>query len=156
MKRILELLVIGDVQEAHQLTHAFRGVALTLGAGSVADLATQLEKALLANATITECVNLTQQCDNELTKLAATIENIPKTTEAPETNRAPFDPQQIQLIFSKLETLLAENNVHASRLALESTELLKATLDNRYEIFNRQINAFDYEGALMTLRKINQ
>ena len=156
MKRVLELLVIGDVQEAHQLTHAFRGVALTLGAGSVADLATQLEKALLANATITECVNLAQQCDNELTKLAATIESIPKTTEAPETNRASFDPQQIQLIFSKLETLLAENNVHASRLALESTELLKATLDNRYEIFNRQINAFDYEGALMTLREMNQ
>jgi HPt (histidine-containing phosphotransfer) domain-containing protein len=156
MKHVLELLAIGDVQEAQEIAHTLRGVAATLGATNIANLTIQLESALFHHATAAECTTLAQQCEDELIKLVAAIESLPEKTKQPERGGLSFDPQQTQLILSKLETLLADNNALASRFALESADLLKAMLGNRYATFNHQVDAFNYEGALLTLRQTTQ
>jgi len=62
------------------------------------------------------------------------------------------DPERLKQFLTELETLLAEDSTHAGRLARESADLLRAQLGSGYADFMRQVEVFDHEGALATLR----
>jgi two-component system sensor histidine kinase/response regulator len=78
MQRAQTLLAAGDTQEARRLAHSLKGVAATLGADRVTELATQLDAALRQNAEISECMELAQQCDQALTPLVQAILALPE------------------------------------------------------------------------------
>ena len=78
MKRVQMLLVEGDIEEARRLAHSLKGVAATLGATSLAELATRLDMALRQNIDIAECQELARQGDQELTQLVQAILALPE------------------------------------------------------------------------------
>ncbi|MFA7241967.1 MAG: PAS domain S-box protein [Sulfuricellaceae bacterium] len=154
MKQMRELLVEGNTCEAQRLAHGLKGVAATLGARRVADLASKLDAALRRNAAPAECAELARLCDLNLMELVQAIQALPE--EAAPNGDAGVAPEHAQRLFAALETLLTENNTRAAALARESADLLRTQLGERHAVFMRQIDAFDYENALETLRGTNQ
>jgi PAS domain S-box-containing protein len=153
MVRVQERLTAGDIRESQRLTHGLKGSAATIGAYRVADLATRLDKALRQNVGLTECTALARLCDHELTQLVRAIQSLPEEGALIETTDRDIEPERLKRILSELENLLVEDNARASRLVRESAVQLRAKLGSRYADFARQIEMFDYERALETLRE---
>lgn len=154
MQRVQELLVKGDSQEALRVAHTLKGVAATLGAGDVSKLATKLDEALRQNAGLDECAALARQCDGELTQLIRYILALPEEDAVVIENTSHGDdPERASRTLTELENLLAEDNTRAGALALKSADLLREKLGSQYDGFKRQIEVFDYERALETLRR---
>ncbi|MDD1621206.1 MAG: PAS domain S-box protein [Methylococcaceae bacterium] len=151
MERVRELLAEDNALEAHRLTHNLKGVAATLGARTVSELATRLDNALRQDTSLAERTELARLCDKDLRQLSQAILALPD--EVPSSDEAASDvtPERQQQILAELENLLAENNARASNLAKESAHLLRAKLGDRYLGFTRQMDVFDYEAALETL-----
>jgi len=151
MKRIQILLCKGDFKESQHLTHRLKGAAATLGACNVSVLATKLDMALLLKSDVAQCIELARQCDIELTKLTDEILNLPQETCLTENTDPCFDTEHGKRIIFELKNLLSEDNTRAGTLSRESAPLIKAFLGDRYADFTRQIEIFDFEGALKTL-----
>ncbi|MFA5083147.1 MAG: PAS domain S-box protein, partial [Hydrogenophilaceae bacterium] len=151
MKHVQACLVAGNRLEARRLSHGLKGVAATLGAHRVADLATRLDAALHQDAAVAECQALARQCNQELTQLVQAILALPEALEPDADAGGRIDPEQLRLVLADLARLLADDDTQASHLASASADLLRAHLGHRYQEFSRQIDAFDYEGALATL-----
>lgn len=98
-----------------------------------------------------ECQALARQCDQELTRLVQAILALPEALEPVADAGRRIDPEQLQRVLADLARLLADDDTRASHLAGASADLLRAHLGRRYGDFSRQIDAFDYEGALATL-----
>ncbi|MGZ8222354.1 MAG: PAS domain S-box protein [Methylobacter sp.] len=154
MKQVRKRLAEGDIEDALRLLHNLKGVAATLGARGVADLANRLYTVLGQNAGLTECSELIRQCDDKLTQLIGEIQRLPKADAVIEDTVCNADPELTRRILLKLEDLLTEDNTYAGRLSRESAGLLQAKLGDRYVDFTHQIDAFDYESALKTLREV--
>ncbi|MGR9044428.1 MAG: PAS domain S-box protein [Gammaproteobacteria bacterium] len=153
LKRVRELLTKGDSQTARSLTHSLKGAAATLGARRVFDLASRLDTALCPPVEIAECMALARSCDLEMQQLVQAIGDLSIATEPGDVNSFVLDSGSAKQILTELERLLSEDNARASHLARDSAGLLRSKLGDRYSEFTRQIDRFDYEGALDTLRK---
>ncbi len=154
MQQALNRLDEGDNQAAYYLAHDLKGVAATLGAFRVSELATQLGKALRQNAPLLECKDLAQLCDSELAQLVGAILTLPEETREDKEARPPISSEQSMQILTDLKKLLTEDDSQASRLSQEHAAFLQKKLGGRYADFCRQINLFDYEDALKTLASI--
>ncbi|MDD2660233.1 MAG: PAS domain S-box protein, partial [Methylococcales bacterium] len=153
MKHVLERLADGNTQEAQCLAHELKGVAATLGARCVSDLAAKLDTALRRGAALPECMELASLCDLELTQLVRNIKNLPEIAVLIEDISSGINPEGIKRILTELESLLAEDNTRANLLARKYDNLLRMKLGCRYSDFIRQISVFEYETALETLRE---
>ncbi len=153
MKQVLACLAEGNNKEAQSLTHRLKGVAATLSVGSVSEIAAQLEMTFYLDDTVDECIELARQCDIELTKLARIILSMPEEIELTNDTTHPIDHERSNRIISELKNLLSENNIRASKLALESADLLRLKLGSAYSQFIHQVNVFDFESALKTLQE---
>ncbi|MCX7098451.1 MAG: PAS domain S-box protein [Methylococcales bacterium] len=151
MARVQGLLALDDKQAALRLLHDLKGVSATLGATGLASLATKLEKALREDAPTTECNGLAQQCDAVLVQLVADIVGLPEPPVIATTD-IKLSPEQIDQFFTALENLLLEDDSLAHRLAQDNADVLRVKLGIHYPEFIRQIEAFDYDAAVKTLR----
>ncbi|PPD49209.1 MAG: histidine kinase [Methylobacter sp.] len=156
MKHLQDFLEAGKIQEAQGLAHELKGVSATLGALRVSELAAKLDTALHQKAALADCMELAKSCDEELAQLIGGILSQPEGLGLAGSTDNCVDPEQVNRVLSELEALLAEDNAIASRLARESANLLNVRLGKRYAEFSRQIDAFDYESALATLRETLQ
>ena len=157
MKQVIHLLADGNTKDAERVVHRLKGVSGTLAAQVLSELATRLNNALRNNAKPEEYNDLVQLCDSELTLLVRAILALPD--EAPsieDTHGVNADPEQQKQTLLELENLLVESNVRANKLARDSAPLLREVLGSRYEKFNHQIEAFDFEAALHNLRETSQ
>jgi CheY-like chemotaxis protein/HPt (histidine-containing phosphotransfer) domain-containing protein len=153
IKHVLEQLADGNTQEAQCLAHELKGVAATLGARCISDLAAKLDTALRRGAALPECMELASLCDLELTQLVRNIKNLPEIAVLIEDISSGINPEDIKRILTELESLLAEDNTRANLLARKYDNLLRMKLGCRYSDFIRQISIFEYETALETLRE---
>ena len=156
MTRIQAYLAEENIPEARRLIHNLKGVAAILGARGVSDLAIRLDKALRQNATLAECKELSRQGESKLTQLIQEILALPDEVAVIPSTEHTIDSVAEKLMLTELESLLAEDNTRANRLARDSAELLRRQLGNRYADFSRQIELFDYEKALEILREISK
>lgn len=154
MSLVREQLASGDNEAARRLAHGLKGVSATLGARVVADCAAEVDNALRAEADPDVCMKLTLTCEHELIKLVEAIQSLPETSEQDDIESIDIDPERLRIVILDLERLLDECNVKASSLSRESAEMLRAYLGDRYEMFNRCIDRFDYDEALQILRSV--
>jgi CheY-like chemotaxis protein len=151
--RLRALLAAGQFDDARQLAHNLKGVAATLGATRLAGQAAQLENLLKPPAAAEGREALV---DNLETELAALIGAIPALPARPAGNSGPADaPASLQGIVEELEHLLILSDTRAGPVVADSS-LLRSALGNRYDELRRQVERFDYEAALDTLRAAMQ
>ncbi|MBU1666736.1 MAG: Hpt domain-containing protein, partial [Gammaproteobacteria bacterium] len=130
------------------LAHSLKGVAATLGANRLANQIAVLEVALKQQGS--DCDGLIDDIEAGLSTLAAAILALPQRPV--EATTIPVDPAHLEQVMNELEHLLAQSDAHAGQLAADSRSLLHAALGDVGDELLRQIEHFDYETALATLR----
>jgi PAS domain S-box-containing protein len=148
MARLREHLAARQLDEARHLAHSLKGVVATLGAYHLAEQMVRLE-ADLKQPEI-DCESLIDHIEAGLSTLAAAILALPQRSI--DTAPLPANPVRLEQVMNELEHLLKQSDAHAGQLAADSTAQLRAALGDRCDEFLRQIEHFDYEDALATLR----
>ena len=148
--RITALLTTGNFQAGRDLAHGLKGVAATMGANRVRDLAAQLEIALRAQQPASETEPLIKALAQEQALLAAAILDLPEEkTDSPDIIQP--DPVRLQQIVTELQDLLTENNGRATLFLRESAPLLRLALGTHFNELSQQIEGFNFDAALRTL-----
>jgi len=158
VSHIRQKLDAGQVEEAHRLAHTLKGVAATLGLVDLQEQALSLELALKpgagAAAPLAVVSDLLSEVEQELRQTVAHIvtllARVPSVASTPAIVEG--DPARLAQVVMELDALLAEDNARAGHLLRDSAPLLRAALGERYDALARQIESFNYDAALVTLR----
>ncbi|MTW19503.1 PAS domain S-box protein [Allochromatium palmeri] len=143
----------GERETARRLAHTLKGVTGNLGATRLPTLAADLEHGLKQAAPESELEALIQRLESELDTL---IQDIGRHLPAPDA--APMvevDLEPLAAVVDELAALLAEDDVRAARVMRDRSELLRAGLGESAAELERQIDAFEYEAALQTLKQLD-
>ncbi|MDP3702253.1 MAG: PAS domain S-box protein [Hylemonella sp.] len=143
-------LAAGDSEAARQRTHALKGVAANLGATALSSAAVALELDL-RNADASKLPALLESLQTELAALDALLAQLPETAAGGAL--AP-NPGRARGVLEQLAPLLARDDTVAGDLFESSRQLLLATHGTTAMQLGRQIAAFDYPGALSTVRSL--
>ena len=141
-------LAAGHVEAARQRTHALKGVAANLGATALQAAALALELALRGQETAS-IPELVASLQREQAALDGVLAQLPETAVGGAL--AP-DPRRARQVLEQLAPLLASDDTAAADLFKSSRQLLLATLGTAAMQLGRQVAAFDYPGALATVR----
>jgi len=143
-------LAAGQAEAARQRLHALKGAAGSLGATALHAAALALEQALSGHATasIPERVASLQ---TEMQALDAVLAQLPEALT--DAVGAP-DPERARAVLEQLAPLLAIDNPAAADLFEPSRQLLLATYGAAAMQLGRQVAAFNYPGALATVRDL--
>jgi len=148
MAQLREHLAASQFDAARHLAHSLKGVAATLGAHQLADQMARLEAAVKQPGS--DCEGLIDNIESGLSTLAAAILALPQYPA--EATAISADPAHLKQVMNELEHLLAQSDARAGQLATDSSSLLRDALGEPCDELMRQIERFDYESALATLR----
>jgi signal transduction histidine kinase/HPt (histidine-containing phosphotransfer) domain-containing protein len=143
-------LARGEVREAAALAHALKGVAATLGARRIAEVARELEQA--AHSAAISDAALRPHLDAiraEFTAIAAVLP--PAAVERRVEPAAAVDPRKLNNVLNSLEAALAQGDLSAAELLKQHGGLLRAALGGEFESLARQVAEFDFEQARAVL-----
>ncbi len=144
-----DALAAGQAEAARQRLHKLKGAAGTLGATALHAAALALEHAMRANETAS-LPALVAALQAAMQALDAVLAPLP---EAAEELPAP-DPERARAVLEELAPLLDRDDTVATDLFERSQPLLLATHGAPARQLQRQVAAFDYPGALVTVRDL--
>ena len=146
MARLSESLVEEDSADAQLLVHTLRGIAATLGADRLPELASRVENSLRAKPNGRVRIETIQpemgSINHELMALAAALSSAITTTVIQD---ASLDQDAMRPLLDELDTLLARNDTEAIVLFENSVSSLQALLGAACDALGRQINQFEFE-----------
>jgi len=153
MVRLRASLTAGESAETQRLAHTLKGVAATLGAKTLSQRALEFELALRERRSAADIELCLQALEGTLTPLLAAIhQQRAVITQTSPTPAQEVDWKQTQELLARLEALLAQDDTQANQLWLEVSPLLEKTLGTRAGRLKREIEHFEYDKALQTLR----
>jgi len=145
-----DALAAGQAEAARQRLHALKGVAGTLGATALHAAALALEQALRGHETAS-IPGFVASLQTEMQALDAVLAQLPEAA----TDAVPTpDPERARAVLEQLAPLLAIDNPAATDLFESSRQLLLATYGAAAIQLGRQVAAFNYPGALATVRDL--
>ncbi len=144
-------LAAGESGEARRVAHSLKGAAATLGAVELRAAAAALEQAILTGSPAAEEDILIDRVERAQADLAASLGNPPSRRDA--AAPAGSEPPGAEALMNELENLLHEGNIEAGAKLRQSASLLAARLGEDAALLEKQIADFDFEKALLTLRK---
>jgi HPt (histidine-containing phosphotransfer) domain-containing protein len=150
--RLSELLNKENYQEGRGVAHGLKGVAATLGAIRIQEVAAGIETAFREHQPATGLHEMILNLAQEQKHLNTFILSLPEREDEPAAPEAPeADPVKLRQIITELRSLLTEHNGRASLFFRESAPLLRGTLGNHFDELSRQIKEFNFDAALKTL-----
>jgi CheY-like chemotaxis protein/HPt (histidine-containing phosphotransfer) domain-containing protein len=146
-------LASGKMEDAQRLAHTLKGVSATLGANEVRQCALDLELAIreLESQDIEKRIDTVEA---SLTPILAAIQDLAGTGMPVAPATIEIDHTQTEEILKQLEALLAVDDTRASQLWIESAPLIKAVLGSAADSLEQEIERFEYDKALKTLRDV--
>jgi HPt (histidine-containing phosphotransfer) domain-containing protein len=145
------LIERGDL-EAARLAHSLKGTAATLGAHRLAAAAGALDAAFRRNLSAAELRPLLANLRHEANTLWPVLAALPGDSTATPPGEA--DPAGAADVLAQLETLLAASDTQAAQVFEREQSRLLATLGPAVLHLERQIENFDYPGALAIVREL--
>ena len=138
-------LQTGDRASAARLVHTLRGVASTLGMGALAQQCQQLEQGIAAGHPDAPLMTAITDALSALHR---------RLGEAVSTPVSPLlEPHRQRQLLRQMEALLVQSDTAVIPLFEQYAAPLRLTLGSRSETLARQLQAFDFDGALATLRQ---
>jgi HPt (histidine-containing phosphotransfer) domain-containing protein len=159
VNEIKEALKIKDQTLAVRLAHTVKGVAATLGAGALAQVAGELEKELKSEET-GELSRILEQFESHLNQVMQSIEksktDIKDETVSGESSGQDYiDNTVVGPIIRDLFNLMESDLVEASnRLNDLAGHLADSIFDEQFKMLENQMDIFDIPAALDTLKAI--
>jgi CheY-like chemotaxis protein len=158
LARIEALLANDQREDARNLAHGIKGAAGTLGLARLASAATELDAALRNerdNPNAPLLAPLLATLGEALETLRTAVADLPaeaNATAAP----AYAAPAEISHLLDRLENLLAADDITVADLLVEQRALLRQVFGAAATALERQIDAFNYQAALDTLRTLKR
>ena len=151
LKRSLQA---GDVKTAQRHAHTLKGLAATLGIARMQAAALALESALRdgGGAPVGELLLQAAALEADFVALCQALQAVlpcPVVSPPP----AQLDWAQVRQVAERLEALLTEYDLGCTSLLSENQALFTAAFGPNAETLVRQIGNFDFDHALLTLRK---
>jgi PAS domain S-box-containing protein len=151
--RLRDCLAAGDSEQAKRLTHTLKGAAGTIGASVLQGMAAELDAALREGRSQRE---IDARIEANALALQAFCAATRATLAAPPSavgpTGAPIDWDWVHEHLDYLAVLLAGGDVRAIALIRETAPELRSALGEGLDPLLQQIEAFDFELALDTLR----
>ena len=152
---LIASVAAGDLKAVQYTAHSLKGVAGTLGALRLAELAAKVETMAKTSAPGEEWRFVLESLKAELGQLTTALTNLladEAEQRSPELSPA-ADSAAVNAVLSRLEKLLVASDTAANDLAEEHRDLLRHNLGDAFPALERQIEDFDYSDALATLRR---
>jgi CheY-like chemotaxis protein len=155
--RIRQLLADGEAAEAQRIAHTLKGLAATIGAEALCEQARALDFALRKQAPAHAREAAIAAVEGCLVPLATAIAGL--DADAASSLGAPLEPADTRTrargVLAQLEFLLAEDDTRAGDVWCESAALLEPVLGPLASRLAAEINSFQFDKALCTLRQAN-
>ncbi len=151
MARLRDCLGTGDHDQARRLAHSLKGASGSVGATGLSRLATELDATLREDRSEPEIearIEAFVQAQQAFTSAVRAI--VPPSTAV--TSSAPVDWASVRGHLDALAVLLAEGDARALTLMREIAPDLRAALADAVDLLPHQVETFDFEAALETLR----
>ncbi|MDP2833412.1 MAG: response regulator [Pseudomonadota bacterium] len=151
LARLRDCLATGDQEQARRLAHSIKGASGSIGAKALSGLATELDAALREDRSEPEIearIEAFVQAQQAFTSAVRAI--VPPRMAV--TSSAPVDWASVRGHLDALAVLLAEGDARALTLMREIAPDLRAALADAVESLPHQVEIFDFEAALETLR----
>lgn len=145
-----------DKSEAERLCHTLKGVAASIGAMPVSQLAEQLESACRTQKH-DDYDELLEQIVIELEPLLSSIDQlVVKPTQSTQSKQAEMSASEIEEQLSKLRELLESNDVEAQGIVDELLPLFEGhKVHQSLKAIERAVQAYDFEQSLETLEQLS-
>ena len=134
----------GDTNTARRIAHTLKGTAAMLGLEHLRRLVIDLETTMQAGQDDV-VASLAATIDEDLSVIAAAVQEL--ESQPPRQNNL----RDIESELDRIAMLLAEGNTLVGELVLERSAGLASVLGSDAATFERQVAAFDYPEALVTL-----
>ncbi|MDP3332963.1 MAG: Hpt domain-containing protein, partial [Methylococcaceae bacterium] len=147
-------IAAGENVEAQRLVHTLKGLSATLGLTTLHHKALALELAIKTPANDADTIIAAVDAVAEL--MTPVLLSINQQLSKPiETTNSVLSLQEIGMLLGQLEKLLTQDDTLANKLWQESAPRIQATLGNVAKRLGNEIENFEYEKALNTLRSID-
>ena len=157
-------LAVNDLTTAIRGAHTLKGVAATLGATTLRASAARLEEKLGAlqreqsPELDKEAREMVQGVSDDFKAITGSL-RVALATSAPAVagtgEGMEADPRQLHELCTRLESLLAADDMAATHLFRDNKKLFQAAVGVDFAKLARQIENFSFDDALVTLRKAN-
>ncbi|MDO9227432.1 MAG: response regulator [Pseudomonadota bacterium] len=158
MARLRECLASGDREQVEQLAHSLKGAAGTLGATTLQGLATALDQALRAGDPSQEIEALAAALEAEMRAFFSAVEAAlaawREAEASAEVGLEASDPAAAREYLERLSRLLEDGDAGAIAILREHAPALRGALGDKMEVLRRQVEAYDFEAASLTLRLV--
>jgi CheY-like chemotaxis protein len=142
-------LAAADLVAARRIAHSLKGAAQVLGLSGLGGMAAALDTAVRTGRPAAELLALAAAIEAEQARFCGTVrEREPDPLPGP----ASPDPRACRAALDRIEEALAQDDTRVSRLVQEHSQVLRATLGPGFATFARQVAAFDFPEALVSLR----
>ena len=147
--RIAEELAQGNPSGAERSAHTLKGLAGTIGASALRDLAADLEAAIRdvpgpGQPSVNEHLQRTQQVLDAL--VASLLQALP--AEAAPQPLTPHDLERLRSVVQQLQTLLVDDDPSAERFFLDHEALMQAAYPLQFHSLKAAITDFSLDEAL--------
>ena len=152
METLLAALQANDREEAHRQAHTLKGIAATLGAGSLQDVSARLESALARGDDATSLLPLAELGLQQQQQLAASLLTLlpaPATPGLPEATPAELAP-----LLHQLTGLLLEDDAEAFILFQRNQARLAPLLGEAAPAMHDAMTRFRFADALAYLQQV--
>jgi CheY-like chemotaxis protein len=146
VRRLAEALAAGDLQAAGALAHNLKGVAGTVGALRLAELAARLEVRLRQNQPDAATV---EDIAAEFSALSAAL---PPAPTSEDRHLPPPDPAVLAALTDELTDLLEHADASALAFFGQHQDSLRAALGPAHDEVARLLERFEFDRALAKLR----
>jgi len=155
--RMEALLAVGDWEGITLAAHSLKGVAATLGAVKIQQLAGNLESLAKKGGDRAEIQRGIDDLACELLRLTAAIRT--QRGQEDTASRGPVTPEEkaeAAAIFEKMDALLLHLDTDVNDLMEDYKDLLFKVAGEAAEIMDSQIQAYDYREARETLEQMRK
>jgi PAS domain S-box-containing protein len=146
----------GDFKQLAFLTHSLKGMAGDILPGSLRDLAglTEVAARKELGSAVDHARLLARELDAFLDEVAAYLERA--FVVAADAPSQPVDSDAIAALLDRLAALLTSSDAAANTLHAQSAALLRQAFGADAEKLGRQVQAFDFDAALVTIQRLRQ
>jgi two-component system, sensor histidine kinase and response regulator len=140
----------GETATAERVVHTTRGVAGSIGAARVGQLALDVERAVRDRLPREQVERSLGTLGASLDELIVAVERALPSTEV--VARVAVDDVHLQAVCARLDALLAEGAAEATDVLTENADLLHSAFPGQFERLDSAVASFDFDGALAVLR----
>lgn len=154
-KEIRQLLEADQIEDARRVAHTLKGTAGTLGVGQIQEKAADVETMIKVGMGKRDIDNKIRELDEELCQFVNRLKMVLQEEHGKEgVDECIVKEDNLQEVLLHMYELLSINDTSVNDLFEFSRHSLFALLGKEADLLDRQIQNFNYEDAMMTLRNI--